>query len=169
MQARHPTTQGHVDGKSQTKNSGSDDRYFDPARRGRALRCFRIDHECLRSSDTFINTLCLLTRQFCWIGYGAVMPKLWNETIDAHRQAVREATLNSTADLVAERGLASVTMSKIAEVTGIGRATLYKYFPDVNAILNAWHERHVMGHLHQLSDVRDKAGDTAQKDRKSVV
>lgn len=110
-----------------------------------------------------VNTLCLLTRQFCWIGYGAVMPKLWNETIDAHRQAVREATLNSTADLVAERGLASVTMSKIAEVTGIGRATLYKYFPDVNAILNAWHERHVMGHLHQLSDVRDKAGDTAQK------
>ncbi|TIL19051.1 MAG: helix-turn-helix transcriptional regulator, partial [Mesorhizobium sp.] len=55
------------------------------------------------------------------------MPKLWNETIDAHRRAVRDATLDTTAALVAEHGLLSVTMSKIAEETGIGRATLYKY------------------------------------------
>ena len=38
-------------------------------------------------------------------------------------------------------------MSQIAEQTGIGRATLYKYFPDVEAILLAWHERQVTGHL----------------------
>ena len=75
------------------------------------------------------------------------MPKLWNETIDAHRRAVRDATLNTTAALVAEHGLLSVTMSQIAEQTGIGRATLYKYFPDVEAILFAWHERQVSGHL----------------------
>ncbi|TJV36742.1 MAG: helix-turn-helix transcriptional regulator, partial [Mesorhizobium sp.] len=55
------------------------------------------------------------------------MPKLWNETIDAHRRAVRDACLDTTAALVAEHGLLSVTMSKIAEETGIGRATLYKY------------------------------------------
>ncbi|MGI9077433.1 MAG: TetR/AcrR family transcriptional regulator, partial [Gemmatimonadaceae bacterium] len=55
------------------------------------------------------------------------MPKLWNETIEAHRRAVRDATLNATAALVAEHGLASVTMSQIARETGIGRATLYKY------------------------------------------
>lgn len=91
------------------------------------------------------------------------MPKLWNETIDTHRQAVREATLDTTAALVAEHGLTSVTMSKIAEVTGIGRATLYKYFPDVDAILNAWHERQVTGHLHHLAEIRDKAGDAGQR------
>lgn len=34
-----------------------------------------------------------------------------------------------------------MTMSRIAEEIGIGRATLYKYFPDVEAILLAWHER----------------------------
>jgi AcrR family transcriptional regulator len=35
-------------------------------------------------------------------------------------------------------------MSQIAEETRVGRATLYKYFPDVDAILVAWDERHVI-------------------------
>lgn len=91
------------------------------------------------------------------------MPRLWNETIEAHRHAVREATLNTTWALVAEHGLRSVTMSQIAEATGIGRATLYKYFPDVEAILVAWHQRHVAGHLETLTELRDGAGDPAQR------
>ena len=91
------------------------------------------------------------------------MPKLWNETIEAHRRAVRDATLDATAALVAEHGLASVTMSQIAEETGIGRATLYKYFPDVEAILVAWHERQVAGHLEHLAEVRDQAGDAGER------
>lgn len=85
------------------------------------------------------------------------MPKLWNETIDAHRRAVRDATLDATAALVAEHGLASVTMSRIAEKTGIGRATLYKYFPDVDGILTAWHERQITTHLDHLVDIAGKA------------
>lgn len=87
------------------------------------------------------------------------MPPLWTGTIEAHRRAVRDATLDATAAVVAEHGLAAVTMSRIAEVTGIGRATLYKYFPDVEAILSAWHERQVTAHLHQLAAVRDQAGE----------
>jgi AcrR family transcriptional regulator len=90
------------------------------------------------------------------------MPKLWNDTLEAHRRAVRDATLDTTAALVAEHGLRSVTMSQIAEETGIGRATLYKYFPDVEAILRAWHERQIAGHLDYLTDVRDRAGDAAE-------
>ena len=91
------------------------------------------------------------------------MPKLWNETIEAHRRAVRDATLDTTAALVAEYGLASVTMSQIAGETGIGRATLYKYFSDVESILVAWHERQVAGHLEHLAAVRDKAGSTGER------
>ncbi|HEY3080374.1 MAG TPA: TetR/AcrR family transcriptional regulator [Chloroflexota bacterium] len=91
------------------------------------------------------------------------MPRLWNETIEAHRRAVRDATLDTTAALVAAHGLASVTMSRIAEETGIGRATLYKYFPDVEAILVAWHERQVTGHLEHLADVRDRAGGAGER------
>jgi AcrR family transcriptional regulator len=91
------------------------------------------------------------------------MPKLWNETIEAHRRAVREAILDTTGVLVAEHGLLSVTMSRVAEETGIGRATLYKYFPDVEAILLAWHERHVGGHLERLTEIRDRPGDPSKQ------
>jgi AcrR family transcriptional regulator len=91
------------------------------------------------------------------------MPKLWTETIEAHRREVRDAILETTAALVAEHGLRSVTMSQIAEETGIGRATLYKYFPDVEGILFAWHERQITGHLEYLAEVRDQAGDAGAR------
>jgi AcrR family transcriptional regulator len=89
--------------------------------------------------------------------YGVAVPKLWNQTIEEHRRAVHDAALDTTAALVGEHGLASVTMSRIAAETGIGRATLYKYFPDVEAILAAWHARHVARHLEHLAAVRDQA------------
>jgi len=86
------------------------------------------------------------------------MPKLWNETIEAHRREVRDAILDATAALVVEHGLLSVTMSRIAEETGIGRATLYKYFANVEALLVAWHERQVTSHLEQLVEVGGRTG-----------
>ncbi|WP_063797206.1 TetR/AcrR family transcriptional regulator [Streptomyces sp. AS58] len=91
------------------------------------------------------------------------MPKLWTETIDAHRAAVRTAVLDTTATLVAEHGLTSVTMSRIAKDSGIGRATLYKYFPDVESILMAWHERQISHHLEYLSRVRDQSTEDGQQ------
>jgi AcrR family transcriptional regulator len=91
------------------------------------------------------------------------MPKLWTDTIAAHRREVRDAIVETTAALVAERGLRSVTMSQIAEATGIGRATLYKYFPGIEAILLAWHERQVARHLEYLAEVRDQVGTAAER------
>ena len=91
------------------------------------------------------------------------MPKLWNETIETHRREVRHAILATTAALVSERGLLNVTMSQIAEQTGIGRATLYKYFPDVEAILHAWHAEQIAHHLAHLTDARDRASGAAQR------
>jgi AcrR family transcriptional regulator len=91
------------------------------------------------------------------------VPRLWNDTIQAHRAAVRDAILDTTTALVANHGLLSVTMSQIAEATGIGRATLYKYFPDVEAILVAWHERQITTHLAQLAELRDQGGDAGQR------
>ena len=95
--------------------------------------------------------------------YAWSVPKLWNDTIAAHRRDVHEALLDTTAALVAEHGLRSVTMSRVAEETGIGRATLYKYFPDIESILIAWHERQINGHIKRLVEVGDKAGDAGER------
>jgi len=78
--------------------------------------------------------------------------------METHRQAVHEAIVDATASLVNKRGLAEVTMSGIAEEAGIGRATLYKYFSDVQEILVAWHERQVAAHLAQLAAVKAEPG-----------
>ncbi len=91
------------------------------------------------------------------------MPKLWNDTIRAHRREVREAILDTAAALVSARGLLAVTMSQIASEAGIGRATLYKYFPDVESILVEWHERQIARHLEQLAGVRESAGDPGER------
>jgi AcrR family transcriptional regulator len=91
------------------------------------------------------------------------MPKLWNETIEAHRREVRDAILDTAAVLVTEHGLLSVTMSQIAEATGIGRATLYKYFTGVEAILMAWHERQVSRHFAQLTALGDQGGEAGAR------
>jgi AcrR family transcriptional regulator len=91
------------------------------------------------------------------------VPKLWNETVDAHRREVRDAILDTTAALAGRKGVRGLTMSEIAEQTGIGRATLYKYFPDVEAILLAWHEREVTGHLEHLAKLRDQPGDAGER------
>ena len=80
---------------------------------------------------------------------------------------MRQAILRTAGALVATHGLLALTMSQIAEETGIGRATLYKYFPDVESILLAWHERQITGHLAQLAEIRDRAG--AAHERLSAV
>src|SRR6266511_2657417 len=112
------------------------------------------------------KTVCLISNQSVFgtdVTYAWLVPKLWNETIEAHRREVRDAILDTTAALVAEYGLRSVTMSQIAEETGVGRATLYKYFSGVEAILLAWHDRQISGHLEYLADVRDEAGDARER------
>jgi AcrR family transcriptional regulator len=117
------------------------------------------DHNSLSRQDGYLKAGCF----DIVITYTAGVPRLWDDTIQAHRHQVREAILDTTAALVATHGLLAVTMSQIAAATGIGRATLYKYFPDVEAILLAWHQRQISGHLDQLAEVRDQAGDADQR------
>jgi AcrR family transcriptional regulator len=91
------------------------------------------------------------------------MPKLWSETIRDHRREVREAILDAAASLVVEQGLLAVTMARIADDAGIGRATLYKYFPDVESILLAWHEREIERHLGFLAEIRSRPGSASER------
>jgi AcrR family transcriptional regulator len=95
--------------------------------------------------------------------YHGQVPKLWTETIDSHRAALRDAILDATAELIGERGLVALSMSHIADRAGIGRATLYKYFPDVQAVVAAWHERQITTHLHQLHQAGNPGESPAQR------
>jgi AcrR family transcriptional regulator len=91
------------------------------------------------------------------------MPKLWTTTIEAHREAVREAVLDAAGQLVEAHGVHAATMSEIADTAGIGRATLYKYFPDLEAVLSAWHERQVAKHLAQLVAIGHAPGTPGER------
>ena len=91
------------------------------------------------------------------------MPKLWNTTLETHRYEVRQAIMETTWALAAEHGPMSVTMARIAQETGIGRATLYKYFPDVETILHAKHQEHVLDHLRRLTALRDRTPDSGER------
>ena len=91
------------------------------------------------------------------------VPRLWSSTIAAHRQEVRDSILDAAGAIVSERSLLSVTMSEIALRSGVGRATLYRYFPDVEAILLTWHEREVAGHLERLASIREQDGDAVDR------
>jgi AcrR family transcriptional regulator len=86
------------------------------------------------------------------------VPRLWSDTIDEHRQQVQQAVIDATARLVATDGPLAITMSRVAAESGIGRATLYKYFPDLGSIVLAWHDQQIAEHVARLAG----AGDTAE-------
>ena len=91
------------------------------------------------------------------------MPKLWTDTVEKHRHAVRAAALDAVAALIAEAGFAGASMTRVAERAGVTRATLYKYFPDVEALLGAWHERQVGEHLAALETIRRETAGTGRQ------
>lgn len=89
--------------------------------------------------------------------YHRQVPKLWEESIDEHRRSVRDAITEAAWRLAEEHGPLSLTMSQVAGAAGIGRATLYKYFTDIESILVAHHARHVEDHLQALEDLRGES------------
>jgi AcrR family transcriptional regulator len=91
------------------------------------------------------------------------VPRLWTTTVEEHRREVRQAILDATWRLATESGLRSVTMSAIADQVGIGRATLYKYFPNVEAILDAQHQQHVAEHLERLGQLSEQPGEPRER------
>lgn len=91
------------------------------------------------------------------------MPKLWSQTIEAHRRQVRDAVMDTAAQLAGQHGPLQVNMSQVAEQAGIGRATLYKYFASVEQILHAWHERQIAEHLTLLTEIAERDAPPMQR------
>jgi AcrR family transcriptional regulator len=97
------------------------------------------------------------------------VPKLWATTIETHRQEVRAAVVHAVAALIAEHGLSGVTMSAIATKAGIGRATLYKYFPDVDSILAVWHQDQVAEHVARLREISQGPGKAEDRLKRALL
>lgn len=70
-------------------------------------------------------------------GHNVSVPAAWNDTVADHRDRQRRLIIDATMGLVATRGLSDVSMAEVAKHAGIGRATLYKYFPGVEEIVAA--------------------------------
>ena len=126
---------------------------------GRWLRVMVAHAVTLSRHSVWIKTTCAQ----CADVYPRDVPKLWNETIEAHRREVRAAVITAATTLVAEHGLRGVTMSGIAARAGIGRATLYKYFSDVESILGEWHQDQVAKHLTQMQAISSGSGTAQQR------
>jgi AcrR family transcriptional regulator len=80
------------------------------------------------------------------------MPQIWAESIEQHKRQTVAQIIDAAVALVAEQGLAAASMSQVAQRAGIGRATLYSYFPDVEHILLAWHDQEVERYHQALAD-----------------
>ena len=76
-----------------------------------------------------------------------------------HFSATAEKILTAGLTLVVERGLAAVEMKEIAQAAGVGRATLYRYYPSKQAfaygLLQFYYQQHIApwldGRLQNLS------------------
>jgi AcrR family transcriptional regulator len=76
----------------------------------------------------------------------------------AHKDQQRRHIVATALALVAEHGLADVSMSLLARRAGIARATLYNYFPDLESVLAAAVADQVTTVISQLRRDTDPAG-----------
>lgn len=59
----------------------------------------------------------------------------WDEARRAHRAGQADAIAAGALTLLLDGGAAALTMAAIATAAGVSRQTLYRYYPDVDAVL----------------------------------
>lgn len=71
---------------------------------------------------------------------------------EQNRQRIRGAITRAAMESFADTGIADTTMDRIAEQAGVARATVFKHFPNKNAIVNAIIEHMDADLLLQIGD-----------------
>src|ERR1700730_8490433 len=71
-------------------------------------------------------------------------------------KAMVDTILDATARVLVERGYAKTNTNVVAELAGISFGSLYRYYPNKNALINALQERHVGKMLAIFLDVTAK-------------
>lgn len=60
---------------------------------------------------------------------------LWRSAMSEHRLRAAERIALVAVGIIDRDGIAGLSMSRLADAAGISRQTLYKYYPDVDAVL----------------------------------
>lgn len=74
---------------------------------------------------------------------GEAMTGKMREPVQARSRDRVERVLEATASLIETRSLNDITIALVAEKSGVGRATIYQFFPTLYAIYNALGERYL--------------------------
>ena len=96
------------------------------------------------------------------MGYGSLMPIAQQPSTGRRRNpATRTAILATTFDVVAELGYARLTIEKVAAQAGVGKQTIYRWWPTKGAlVLDAVLERSLgPGEPAELPDTGDLEAD----------
>ncbi|MDB5989811.1 MAG: TetR family transcriptional regulator [Herbaspirillum sp.] len=69
--------------------------------------------------------------------------ELRKQPSQARSKAMVDTILDATARVLVERGYAKTNTNIVAELAGISVGSLYRYYPNKNALIHALQERHV--------------------------
>ena len=78
------------------------------------------------------------------------MPRIRAESIAAHKEQTRRQILDAAGELFVEFGYSDTALADIAADVGVGRTTLYEYFPDKEEILLALVEDTIPGFIDRI-------------------
>jgi AcrR family transcriptional regulator len=88
----------------------------------------------------------------------------WQQTRLDHRARQSEAIATAALSLILEHGASALTMAAIATAADISRQTLYRYYPDIDAVLVGIAELIGSHDGHLEADVLQQANPQAQLD-----
>lgn len=96
-------------------------------------------------------------------------------TIEARRapgqdrsRATLQSIMDASASLIAAHGLDAVSMTQIANLAGMSKASLYRYFPNKQALLLAHAERSFKSHREEMQAVMQHGKDPEQMLRDGI-
>jgi AcrR family transcriptional regulator len=76
----------------------------------------------------------------------------------ARSQVTTEALLDATTHILSRKGWAKLTTNEVADLAGASIGSLYQYFPNKVALIDALHERHFCGTIAALREAaRDRS------------
>jgi len=83
-------------------------------------------------------------------------------------RATLQSIMDASAKLITENGLDATSMTQIAKLAGMSKASLYRYFPNKQALLLAHAEQSFKAHREKMQAVMQQAKDPEQMLRDGI-